>query len=254
MLENQNKNKHVALSLVLAISLSGCTNSVVDRLEWVGKEPPLKKIENPVEASEKITWPSAAVAPTVSSKSSNSLWGNNSRDYFRDQRARKIGDILTVKVSIKDKAEIDNKTERKRSSSDSLGAPSVFGLEKLATGFLPGKANPSSLLSVNGSMDNSGEGTIEREEVIDTEIAAVVTQVMPNGNMLIYGSQEVRVNHEIRQLTIEGVIRAEDISPTNKIESQRIAEARISYGGKGLISDVQQPRLGNQIIDIISPW
>jgi len=250
----KNINKPVILSITLMLSLTSCTKSVVDRLEWVGKEPPMKKIENPVESSEAITWPSPAIKRITTNKSSNSLWGNNSRDYFRDQRARKIGDILTVKVSIKDKAEIDNKTERKRSSSDSLGAPSVFGLEKLATGFLPGKANPASLLSVNGSMDNSGEGSIEREEVIDTEIAAVVTQVMPNGNMLIYGSQEVRVNHEVRQLTIEGVIRSQDISPTNKIESQRIAEARISYGGKGLISDVQQPRLGNQIIDIVSPW
>ena len=248
-------NKYKNLSVVaLCMVFSACSSAQVDRLEWVGKEPPMKEVKDPAEGRQPITWPAATLQKSSGRQSSNSLWGSSSKDYFRDQRARKVGDILMVAVSIKDKAEIDNKTERSRTSSDSLGAPNLFGLEDLATGFLPGKADTSKLLSMSGNMKNTGEGVIEREEEIITDVAAVVTQVMNNGNMVIYGSQEVRVNHEIRQLTIEGVIRPGDISPKNTVESKRIAEARISYGGRGLISDVQQPRVGSQIIDILSPW
>ncbi len=239
------------ISVILLVT--GCNRDVVDRLEWVGKEPPMRKVDNPLDKSAPVKWPDTNIV-SIKDNNANSLWGKNSREFFRDQRARYIGDILTVKIAISDKAELDNKTERKRSSSDSIGAPSVFGLEKQLTGFLPGKANPASLLSVNGNMDNSGEGVIEREEIIEMDIAAVVTQIMPNGNLVIYGSQEVRVNFETRQITVEGVIRTSDISPANMISSHQIAEARISYGGKGLISDVQQPRIGNQIADILSPW
>ncbi len=213
----------------------------------------MEKVQNPKDKSAPVRWPIArASQPDV--RAANSLWSHTTRQFFRDQRAYKVGDILTVKVIIKDKAELDNKTERKRTTAENLGAPNVFGLEGKLLGLVPGNANPSTLLGVTGNTDSKGEGIIEREEEIQTEVAAVVTQVLPNGNLVIYGSQEIRVNFEVRQLTVEGVIRSEDVSPTNTIEANQIAEARISYGGKGLISDVQQPRIGNQIIDILSPW
>ncbi len=248
------KNKFIIVCVMPCMMLGACTGAQVDRMKWVGKEPPMQEMKDPSEGKQPVKWPLEQMRKSNVKASSNSLWGNSSKDYFRDQRARKIGDILMVNVSIKDKANFDNKTERSRSSSEGLGAPNLFGVEKLATAFLPGKADTSKLLSVSGDMKNTGEGVIEREEEITTDVSAVVTQVMNNGNMVIYGSQEVRVNHEIRQLTIEGVIRPGDISPQNTVESKRIAEARISYGGRGLISDVQQPRVGSQIIDILSPW
>jgi len=227
---------------------------MVDRLEWVGQEPPMQEINDLEEkAQAPVRWP-AMDKNMGTIKTANSLWGKGSRAFFSDSRAGKVGDILIVKVEIKDKAELDNKTERKRENKDSIGANRFFGLENILTAWMPGKAVPATLLDVDGSMDNSGEGIIEREEIITTEVSAVVTQVLPNGNLVIYGSQEIRVNYETRQLTVEGVIRPEDISPSNEVRSNQIAEARISYGGKGLISDVQQPRMGAQLVDVLSPW
>ncbi len=241
------------LAALCMMLLSGCTQNQIDRLKTVGQEPAMNAVTIPQEKGAPISWPVMQKHhDTV--QTSNSLWDTNARAFFKDMRASEVGDILTVKIAIADKAELDNKTERKRTSSDSLSVPSLFGLQGKAVNFLPGSANPTNLIQTTGNMDNAGEGLIEREETIETQIAAVITQRLPGGNFMIYGSQEIRVNHEIRQLTVEGVIRPRDISPSNIIDSNRIAEARISYGGKGLITDVQQPRVGNQIVDILSPW
>lgn len=247
------------ITYVLAIgaatlALSACTQNQVDRLRAVGQEPPLEKMNaNASAASEPISWPQTNFNSRATT--SNSLWSQGSKDFFRDQRARHVGDILTVRVTVDDSATLDNKSQSKRDSSESLGVPGLFGFEKnLADAVLPDAADTSKLLSVKGSGDHSGEGTIERGEKVETSLAAVVTQVMDNGNLVIYGSQEIRVNYEVRQLTVQGVIRPEDIETNNIIDSSRIAEARVSYGGKGMISEVQQPRVGHQIVDILSPF
>lgn len=248
-----NIYRHIAILTLLCI-LAACTNDI-DRLKWVGKEPPMNEVNNPNQKVPPITWPHPMAQVEQDKRAVNSLWNQNSRHFFKDQRARKEGDILTVKVEIKDKATLDNKTERKRTAADQMGLPALFGKEADLLNLIPGATpNPASLISVSADMDNGGEGAIEREEEIETEIAAVITQVLPNGNLVIYGSQDVRVNYEVRQLTVHGVIRPEDITAQNQINSGKIAEARISYGGKGLITDVQQPRLGHQIVDLLSPW
>jgi flagellar L-ring protein precursor FlgH len=240
------------LALGFILVLSSCSSSQIERLEWIGKAPPMEPMQ-PKKQEDIVNWPAQSEAPVLPTTSS-SLWASNSKTFFKDQRANKVGDILKVKVSINDKATFDNKTERKREESDNTSAPSVFGLEKKIAGLLPGKGDPASLLDMSNKVNNKGEGNIERQETINTEIAAVVSQVLPNGNFVIYGSQEVRVNFEVRQLTIQGVIRPEDISTNNEIKSSQVAEARISYGGKGVITDIQQPRIGNQVADILSPF
>ena len=182
----------------------------------------------------------------------NSLWRPGSKAFFRDQRARAIGDILTVSIEINDSAQLRNETQKSRSGSESMGAPRLFGLE--ASKLVPSTVNPATLLDVTGDSSNRGSGQIARNEKIALQVAAVVQQVLPNGNLVINGRQEVRVNHEVRELGITGIVRPEDIMSDNRITYEKIADARVTYGGRGALSDVQQPRYGTQILDILSPF
>jgi flagellar L-ring protein FlgH len=181
---------------------------------------------------------------------SNSLWKTGSRNFFKDQRASNVGDILTVNIIIDDQASIDNTTTRSRSNSDDVNMNKMLGLETL----IPDSLTPGDLVNTTSATSSSGAGAVDRKESINLTVAAVVTQTLPNGNMVIQGKQEVRVNFEVREMTIMGVIRPEDISSTNTIEHTQIAEARISYGGRGQITDFQQPRYGSQLFDILFPF
>jgi flagellar L-ring protein precursor FlgH len=245
------KLRKYLLTLLLLV-LAAC-NSSLARLEQVGKTPPLEAVENPVQKPnyKPVIWPSNGPARK---KTVNSLWQPGARAFFRDQRARRVGDILKITVKIEDKADLDNKTNRTRDSKDNIKAPNVFGLESKLSAVLPSAVNAAKLLDISGANSASGSGTIARKETIQTQIAAMVTQILPNGNLVVHGSQEIRVNFEVREVTVEGIVRPEDISSENGISSDQIAEARISYGGRGQITDVQQPRIGNQILDIVSPF
>jgi flagellar L-ring protein precursor FlgH len=188
-------------------------------------------------------------------KKTNSLWQPGSTTFFRDNRAWRIGDILKVSVNIQDSAKLDNSTAQARKGDNNSGFRALFGKERsiAKTLNLP-TAGVMDLVSDAGSHKYNGSGNISRKENIVTEIAAVVTQVLPNGNLVIQGHQEVRVNNELREIKVAGIIRSKDVSANNSIKSEQIAEARISYGGRGLVSDMQQPRIGTQVMDIISPF
>ena len=161
-----------------------------------------------------------------------------------------MGDIITVNVSASDAAKLENETEQTRdNNSDTVGVSRLFGYEEYAKDYLPDSVIPANLVDVQSDHDVSGEG-----KKIDVTMAAIVTQVLPNGNLVIEGTQEIRVNYELRQLTVRGIIRRADISSDNSIESSKIAELRVSYGGQGTISDMQQPRYGRQLLDIIAPF
>ena len=238
----------------LMLTLTACSSQLAE-LENVGKAPSMEKVDMPMVKKEyiPIEWEEEK-SSTPHRQYSNSLWQQGSREFFKDTNTRRVGDIVKVFVKIQDKAELDNATTRNRTGSEAANAPKLFGLENKILGLVPGVADPSSLISTSGNSSSTGDGTIAREEKINTQIAAMVTQVLPNGNLVVHGDQEVRVNFELRKVTVDGIIRPEDISASNTIDSDQIAEARISYGGKGQITNLQQPRIGNQIIDILSPF
>ena len=242
-----------AAVLLMATSLSGC--GMWSRLQRVGAEPPLTPIVNPVE--EKHYEPVSMPMPQANNAqpAPNSLWKPGSSGFFKEQRASKVGDIITVKVSAKDNALMENEMEQNRDDNkDSIGIGSFFGYESYLGKVFPDAVDKDNLVDINSNREISGDGKIDRKEKIDMTMAATVTQVLPNGNLVIEGTQEIRVSYEVRQLMVRGIIRRADISSDNTIESSKIAELRVSYGGQGVISDVQQPRYGRQILDIVAPF
>ena len=240
------------LALGAALSLSAC--SALDRMKEIGEKPALSAIENPVAQPgyKPVQMPMPMLQPRR--QIGNSLWQSGSRAFFKDQRAAQVGDILTVRVRITDSAKIDNTTQRTRQSGENFGLKGFFGAEQQLSKVLADGVKPEGLIDTSSNSTSTGAGSVKRAESLATDIAAVVTQVLPNGNLVIEGKQEVRVNYEVRELIVAGVVRPEDIEAGNTIESTKIAQARISYGGRGQISDVQQPRYGQQALDIILPF
>jgi len=186
--------------------------------------------------------------------SSNSLWRVGARAFFNDQRASKVGDILTVNIDIDDSATTKNQTNSSRASNGSLGVPNFLGLESSLGKVLPGGFDPANMVGTKSGFSNAGAGAITRSEKISLTIAAVVSGVLPNGNLVIQGTQEVRTNAELRQLTVAGIVRPEDISSANTIKHTQIAEARISYGGRGDLSRVQKTPAGQSLVEKFSPF
>ena len=183
-----------------------------------------------------------------------SLWSGQRGSLLGDRRAVQRGDIMTVVIEIDVSAEISNETERSRSASETLGIPQLGGLPQRLDTKLPEGASSSELVSINSDSDSSGDGSVKREEKLTLRIAATVVDVLPNGVLSISGSQELRVNFELRELLVSGYVRPEDISRQNEITYDKIASARVSYGGRGQITDVQQPRVGQQVLDAILPF
>jgi flagellar L-ring protein precursor FlgH len=234
------------------MALTSC--SAVDRVSKIGEAPTMTKIENPTTKPEYQPVSLPMPAPKNANRQKNSLWAANRTTFFEDQRASDIGDIITVLIDIDDTAALENATQRSRSSNENADLPSVLGYEEALNRVLPQAVDNTDLIDFDSDSNHTGNGSIEREEQIQVQLAALVTQVLPNGNMVIQGRQEVVVNFEKRILQIDGVIRPEDISITNSISYEQIAEARIAYGGEGQITDVQQPRYGQQLYDIIFPF
>lgn len=243
---------NITLALLLSCSLSAC--GAAERMANIGKAPQMSQIENPQlqEGYKPVSMPMPA--PKMAMRQPNSLWDSNRQAFFKDQRASNVGDILTVMVEIKDKAELDNETERTRKGGEAANLPDFLGLENSLDTILPDSVNPASLVNFANDSKHTGSGTIDREEKIRVRLAALITQILPNGNFVIHGSQEVRVNFEKRILSVDGVIRPQDVSTGNTINYDQIAEARIAYGGEGQITDVQQPRYGQQLYDIVFPF
>lgn len=196
----------------------------------------------------------AAPSAQPENRGANALWQAGARNFFNDQRARRIGDILTVRIDISDRASVSNESERRRQSNTSIGVPNLFGLERTAQRAAGGAFDPATLVEAEGTSRSQGQGSIAREDRVTLTVAAVVSDILPNGNFVISGRQEVLVNAELRELTVAGVIRPEDVAADNTIRHTQIAEARIHYGGRGQITAAQRPGWGQRVVDAVSPW
>jgi flagellar L-ring protein precursor FlgH len=247
-----NKIASLLLILIAASSASGC--AVGGRIKNIGKAPELSPTEDPsrLYGGRAIAMPMPAASAEAAN--ANSLWRAGSRTFFKDQRARRLGDIVTVVIDINDRARLNNTTERRRDNGETAELPAFGGFEQKLADLLPNGANPAQLVDMSSGSTVRGEGSVDRREDVELIVAAVVTEVLPNGNLVVAGKQEVRVNNEVRELTVTGVIRPEDISNANRINHTQIAEARISYGGRGQLTDVQQARYGQQLYDILFPF
>ena len=237
-----------AAAIAVVALLSGCA----DRVKDFAREPHMTPVGAGVRSAA-VSMPTEPV-PQVAYRPGNSIWQDTSADLYRDPRAMRPGDVVTVKIAIKDKATLDNTTEQSRDAKRNLNFDASYDMTNMKLPLLKGKGNGTIDGTINSGTSTKGDGSITRSESIELLIAAVVTDVLPNGNMVISGSQEVRVNFEVRVLTVAGVVRPRDISTDNSVSYDKIAEARISYGGRGRITEVQQPGWGHQLFDWLSPF
>jgi flagellar L-ring protein precursor FlgH len=230
----------------LALLLPACA---LDQLKEVGREPTLSPVGSGL-VPERLPHIQLPVT-NAAYHTGNSTWRDSGADLFRDARAFKVGDVVTVNIQIKDQASLDNSLQNSRDSSVGLTSSADFDF-----GF--GGTGPAGSGKLDGNLDRTtstdSKGGITRSENINLLVAAVVSEVLPNGNLVISGTQEVRVNFELRALSVAGVIRPRDISTDNQISYDKIAEARISYGGRGPVMQIQKPAYGQQILDILSPF
>ncbi len=240
------------LAIALTLLLSGCGS--LQRLSEVGRPPAMTPSSDPTAdpAYRPISLPMPR--PQSQPAEANSLWRQGSRAFFKDQRAANVGDIVTVLVNITDTADVENQSTATRNGTETIGLPNLLGLENRVPKLLGKNTNAASLVNTSSTGNNTGTGVIKRLETITLRLAGVVTQVLPNGNLAIAARQEVRVNSELRELQVSGVIRPQDIGSDNTVQHDRLAEARISYGGRGQLTDVQTPRYGQQLLDILLPF
>lgn len=230
-----------AATLAAALALAGCASSTSE----IGVPPALSPVGSGYApaALSAHRYPEVPAAPVKR----YSLWNDKQSRLFTDARALSVGDILTVKISINDRARFRNESERRRLSGRSIGLGGAFGIGSAG-------GSGSADFDLDSTSRSTGSGATTRSEAIDLSVAAVVTDVLQNGNLVISGSQEVRVNAELRILTIAGIVRPSDIGASNTISYDRIAEARVSYGGRGRLTEVQQPAYGQQILDAVLPF
>jgi flagellar L-ring protein FlgH len=239
-----------ALLSSVAIVSTGCSS--LDKLKMIGEQPPLSPMDNPTTKPgyKPVQMPMPTAQPATYNP--NSLWRNGSRAFFKDQRAHQVGDILTVKVNINDTAQFQDQTQVQRTSTEDSNINNFIGAKTIPN---PAKAIlPGSVISADTNTQSNANGSINRQDQLLTNVAAVVTQTLPNGNLVIEGKQEIRLNSEMRELLVAGVVRPEDIDSDNTIDLPKIAEARVAYGGKGTISNIQDPPWGQQALDVLLPF
>lgn len=255
----RQQSKTLSAVMVLLSSLwgAGCYN--LSRLENAGEKPPLNPIKDPTKlpSYHPVTMPMpAATNPAAEGPHMNSLWRPGARGFFKDQRAKKEGDILTVKVNISGETfDMSATMKRERKSHQATAVNKLMGYEKYAPKVLPLGFDLTDLVNLDSnSKYESDPAQTTRTDTVTVTIAATITQILPNGNLVVSGRQEVRGGAEVREIFLTGIVRPEDVSSANTVDAQKIAELRMSYGGRGQISDFAQVPYGQEIIDLISPF
>jgi len=244
-----NRSVRLAAPAIARLLLVGCGS--LSRLSEVGRAPAMTPTADPTKDPtwRPVTMPMPAREPTPNEV--NALWRSGSRAFFKDQRAAQVGDIVTILIAMNDAANMKNATTTARTSAETGSLASFFGMQ---TRLPPSVSDPSKILNVGSTNSNGGNGQIQRNEAVTIRLAGVVTQVLPNGNLVVSARQEFRVNHELRELQVTGVIRPQDIASNNTVLHDRMAEARIAYGGRGELTEVQHTRWGQQLMDILLPF
>jgi flagellar L-ring protein FlgH len=236
-MNGNKKYMKAVLALLVSCSLSAC--GAGERIANIGKPPDFSPIANPQlqKGYKPINMPMPI--PKVAHLQPNSLWDSNRQTFFKDQRAADVGDILTVLIAIDDQAKLNDETKRTRNQGETAGIPNFLGIESQFAKVLPNAIDPSKLVDASSTSTHDGNGSVDRKEQIYVKLAAIVTQILPNGNFVIHGRQETTVNFEKRVIGIDGIIRPPDISTNNTVNYDQVAEARITYGGQGGLTDVQ---------------
>lgn len=231
------------------LALAGC-----GRLDEVGRAPDFSPLEGSYQHHAMYSTPMPDDVVTEAPTDASSLWTAGRSSLFGDRRAAQRGDILTVVIEIDDKAEISNSSGRSRTGSETMAVPSLLGIPQRLDSVLPEGASMADAVNTSGASNFKGTGNVSRNEKLTLRVAATVVEELANGVLRIEGQQEVRVNFEMRELIISGYVRPIDISRQNEITYDKIAGARVSYGGRGQITDMQQPRYGQQVADILLPF
>ncbi|MBS1092107.1 flagellar basal body L-ring protein FlgH [Gluconobacter sp. Dm-74] len=228
--------------------LSAC-NSLAQMSE-IGRPPRMTSITNPTLAASyrPVSMPMPPLQPPPDEAAS--LWRSGSKAFFKDQRASQVGDLVTIIVDITDNAAFNNGTTADRAADEKFGIPNLFGIKGKIISSITG----ANSLNTASSSDSSATGKITRNETVTLRLAGTITQVLPNGNFVVMGKQEVRVNSELRELGVSGIVRPQDITADNTVTHDRMAEARISYGGRGTLTQLQTPRYGQQFMDTVLPF
>ena len=242
--------KQIALLMAsaMALGLTGCSN--LAQLSEIGRPPRMTKISDPTLAQNyrPVTMPMPALQAPNSEPAS--LWHSGSRAFFKDQRASQVGDLVTILVEISDTAQLNNNTTAQRSAAENFGIPQLFGVKQKVISHVIG----ADTLQTASDNNNAATGRITRNESVTLSLAGTITQVLPNGNFVVMAQQQVRVNSELRQLYVSGIVRPQDITADNTVTHERMAEARISYGGRGTLTQMQTPRYGQQVMDAVLPF
>jgi flagellar L-ring protein precursor FlgH len=248
----KKEHSSFCLPFLMATSLAGCGS--LQQLSEINRPPAMTPITNPTADPQwrPVTMPMPRAEPAPSEAAS--LWRSGSRAFFKDQRAATVGDIVTVLVKTTDTADVENASTETKNGTESMGLPNMFGLEAALPKILGKAVNAATLVNANSASTAGGTGVIKRNETVALRLAGVITQVLPNGNLVVAARQEMRVNNELRVLEVSGVIRPQDIASDNTVSHDRMAEARISYGGRGQLTAVQTPRYGQQALDILLPF